>query len=86
MLTLALLGVTQSGKTSLANCLLGHNEYIDESHKNKLDLFKGIQNNDDGYKRGYFLGKEDYEQMGVIDTKSYDSENKDPGLEKKKFL
>jgi len=56
IVTLALLGVKHSGKTSLANCFLGHNVYKDEAHNNKLDLFQVTDDNNDGHKNGYVLG------------------------------
>ena len=56
-LTLALLGLAQVGKTSLANSFLGQNDEMDEEYNKSLDLFAPDANNETDYKYGNLLGK-----------------------------
>ena len=72
VITLALLGVKQTGKTSLANAFLGQNLDKNDAYNSNLDLFQAISNNNDDQKYGYLLGSEYLQKISVIDTKAFD--------------
>ena len=66
-----MLGGPRTGKTSLANALLGFNEEKDDSYNAALDLFPFAQGNDWGCKNGHLLGLQDRQKIQVVDNKSY---------------
>ena len=69
-----IIGASDSGKTSLANALLGFNECRDDDYISALDLFDVEEFNDFGYKNGHLLGEKNLPAITVVDTKSKSNE------------
>ena len=55
----SIIGASESGKTSLANALLGYNECRDDDYIASLDLFDVVKSNEYEYKNGHMLGEKD---------------------------
>ena len=55
----SIIGAAESGKTSLANALLGKNDFRDDNYLAALDLFDAVVSNEYEYKNGYMLGEKD---------------------------